>query len=495
LSSQLESADDAGGSDAGLGSRAVRGAAITFVRYGGSQALRLAANLVVTRLVVPEAYGLMALVNVLMQGLEMFSDIGIGPSIIRSKRGDDRAFLDTIWTIQLIRGAAIWLIACIAAVPFAAFYGEPLLQQIIPIAGASAVIASLAPTKQWTLNRHLQLGRLTVLDLSSQTLGLVLMIALAYTWRSVWALVWGSIAIIVLRTGFSYLFLPGPNNRFRWEPEARAELLGFGRWVFVSTMLTFLSQSCDRLIFGKLLTMEMVGIYSVGKQMASAPQEAVGHIGSNVVFPFYSRIVTSGQPLPPVFGRARFPLLVLAGWGLAVLAATGDAVIDVLYDDRYKAAGWVVQVLALGAWFTVLWSTNVAALLALGQSKWMAATTGVKTVANIVLIPLGWYIDHFQLGNNGFRGAVIALVVAEVIQLGFSSFAVWRNGLAPYWQDLPLTCYVLASAGVGAWMSSNLVSNNIQATLLGVLVVTLLWLPLGWPLLRKLIRKEGPLIA
>jgi O-antigen/teichoic acid export membrane protein len=323
----------------------------------------------------------------------------------------------------------------------------------------------------------------------------VMMIALAYFWRSVWALVWGSIAIIVLRTVFSYLFLPGQNNRFRWEPEARAELLGFGRWVFVSTMLTFLSQSCDRLIFGKLLTMEMVGIYSVGKQMASAPQEAVGHIGSNVVFPFYSRIVTSGQPLPLVFGRARFPLLVLAGWGLAVLAATGDAVIDVLYDDRYKAAGWVVQVLALAAWFTVLWSTNVAALLALGHSKWMAATTGVKTVANIVLIPLGYYIDHFKLGNNGLRGAVIALAVAEVIQLGFSSFAVWRNRLAPYWQDLPLTCYVLASAGVGAWMSSNLVSNNIQATLLGVLVVTMLWLPLGWPLLRKLIRKEGPLIG
>jgi len=167
----------------------------------------------------------------------------------------------------------------------------------------------------------------------------------------------------------------------------------------------------------------------------------------------------------------------------------------VLYDDRYKAAGWVVQVLALAAWFTVLWSTNVAALLALGQSKWMAATTGVKTVANIVLIPTGWAIDHYHLGNDGFRGAVLALAMAEVIQLAFSSFAVWRNRLAPYWQDLPLTCYVLATAGVGDWLSGKLASNNIEATLIGVLAVTLLWLPLGWPLLRKLIRKEGPLIA
>jgi O-antigen/teichoic acid export membrane protein len=466
----------------------VRGAAITFLRYGGSQALRLGANLVVTRLVAPEALGLMALVNVLMQGLEMFSDIGIGPSIIRSKRGDDRDFLDTIWTVQLIRGVGIWIIACIVAVPFAAIYNEPVLVQIVPVAGITAVVAALAPTKQWTLNRHLQLGRLMLQDLSAQTLGLVVMIALAYIWKSVWALVLGSLAIIVLRTLFNFLFLPGPNNRFRWEAEARAELLGFGRWVFVSTMLTFLSQSADRLIFGKLLTMEMLGIYSIGKMMAAAPTEAVSHIGSNVVFPFYSRIVTTGQALAPSFVRARYPLLVLAGWGLALLAGTGDAVIDVLYDDRYKSAGWVLQVLALGAWFSVLWSTNVAALLALGQSKWMAATTGVKTVATIILIPIGVQLD-------GFHGAVVALAVAEVVQLCFSAVAVYRNGLAPLWQDAPLSAFVLVSAAIGFWLSSTLASNNIVALLIGSAVVTLLWLPLGWPLLRKWMRKESPLVG
>jgi O-antigen/teichoic acid export membrane protein len=483
LSSPLKPEGDAPASDAGLGARAVRGAAITFIHYGGSQVLRLAASLIVTRLVVPEAYGLMSLVTVLMHGLTMFSDVGIGQSIIRSKR-DDRDFLDTIWTVQMIRGAAIWAIACAVAVPFASFYDEPQLVRIIPIAGATSVLSSLTPTKQWTLNRQLQFGRLTVLDLVSQSLGLAVMIALAYLWRSVWALVWGSLAISALQTLSAYVFLPGTNNRFRWDPEARAELLGFGRWLFVSSILTFLSQSCDRLIFGKLMSMQLVGIYSVGKEMASAPTAAVSRIGSSVVFPYYSRIVTAGQPLAPVFARARHPLSVLAGWGLAVLAATGDAVIDVFFDSRYQSAGWVLQVLALGAWFSVLWGTNVAALLALGQSRWMAATTGVKTVANIVLIPVGFYI-------GGFHGAVVALAVAEVIQLCFSSFAVWRNELAPFWQDLPLTGFVLASAGAGYWLSARWASNSIQVVLVGGVIVTLLWLPLAWPLLRKLVRKES----
>jgi O-antigen/teichoic acid export membrane protein len=488
LSTQLESATETASEDAALGSRAVRGAALTFARYGGAQAMRLVANLIVTRLVAPEAMGLMALVYVLIQGLEMFSDIGVGPSIIRSKRGDDPEFLDTIWTVQLLRGSGIWVVASVAAWPFSLVYHEPMLAQLVPVAALNAVLSSLMPTKQWTLNRHLQLGRLVMQDLASQIFGLLVMIGLAYAWRSVWALVVGSVAMTAGRTTLGYLFLPGRNNRLRWEADARSELIGFGGWVFVSTMLTFLSQSADRLIFGKLLPMNVLGIYSIGKQMASAPQEAIGHIGSAVVFPYYSRVVTTGQSLPPVFVRARHPLLVLAGWGLAMLAAIGAALIHLLYDSRYESGGWVVQVLALGAYFNVLWTTNVAALLALGQSKWMAATTGVRTAAIIVLVPVGVYF-------YGFPGAVVALAVTEAVQLAFSSAAVSLNGLAPIWHDVPMSFFVLLTSGVGYWATLEFAPNDFIALVLGAAVVTLLWLPIGWPLLRRLLKREGPLFG
>src|SRR5690242_18923852 len=111
------------------------------------------------------------------------------------------------------------------------------------------------------------------------------MARLAYILRSPWALLLGSTARSSFRTVLAYLFLPGRNNRFRWEAEARRELFGFGSWVFVSTLLTIATQSADLLIFGKLLSVETLGVYSLGKHIASAPAEAVSHIGSNVVFP------------------------------------------------------------------------------------------------------------------------------------------------------------------------------------------------------------------
>jgi O-antigen/teichoic acid export membrane protein len=467
-----------------LGNRAVTGAAIMFARNGGAQALRLITNLIVSRLLVPEAYGLMALVNILMQGLEMLSDIGVGPAIIRSKRGDEPAFLDTVWTVQLVRGGLSWAIAAAAAIPFAAFYGEPTLAQIIPVAGSIALISSLAPTKRFTLNRELQFGRLTIVDLGAQILGLLVQISLAYVWHSVWALVWGTVATAAVGTLFEHLLLPGRSNRPRWEREARSELFGFGRWVFLSTMLTYLSQSADRLIFGKFLPMNAVGVYSIGKQLSSAPTDAISQISSNVVFALYSRVVTSGQPLAPVYVQARRPLLILAGWGLAILAATGDALVEVMFDDRYLAAGWVLQVLALGSWFNVVWGTNVYALLALGQSKWMAATTLVRTVAIVALIPAGIYVA-------GFPGAVVAIALSEVIQLAFSTFAVVSNRLARPWHDLPLTGLVFGSAGLSFWVRSNWTSNVWIAVPLGAILVTVLWLPVGWPPLRQLLRDRG----
>src|SRR5690554_1654660 len=98
--------------------------------YGTAQLLRLASNVILAKLLFPEAFGLMVLVAIFMQGIAMFSDIGILPSIIQNKRGDDPAFLNTAWTIQVIRGVLIWIVACIGAYPYALIYNEPLLMSM-----------------------------------------------------------------------------------------------------------------------------------------------------------------------------------------------------------------------------------------------------------------------------------------------------------------------------------------------------------------------------
>ena len=85
------------------------------IGHGGTQALRLLSNLVRTRLLFPEVFGLMAIVTAVMTGLLLFSDLGVGLSVIQNERGEESDFLDTAWTAQVARGAGLSTVVLLLA--------------------------------------------------------------------------------------------------------------------------------------------------------------------------------------------------------------------------------------------------------------------------------------------------------------------------------------------------------------------------------------------
>ena len=134
-----------------LKSKVGRGSLWAVLGFGGGQILRLLGNLVLWRLLYPEAFGLMAIVNVFMLGLLMFSDVGIGPSIIQNERGDDPRYLHTAWTIQVVRGLVLFAVAAAAAVPLSRFYHEPELARLIPVVAVSSILSGFNSTKLFTV--------------------------------------------------------------------------------------------------------------------------------------------------------------------------------------------------------------------------------------------------------------------------------------------------------------------------------------------------------
>ena len=89
----------------------------TVAGFGAMQVIRFGSTLILSRLLFPDIFGLMALVNVFLQGLQMFTDVGIGPSIIQNKRGDEPDFRDTAWTILVLRGLLLWFCSVLIAIP------------------------------------------------------------------------------------------------------------------------------------------------------------------------------------------------------------------------------------------------------------------------------------------------------------------------------------------------------------------------------------------
>lgn len=420
-----------------LTARAVRGSTWTILGYGGGQVLRLASNLILTRLLFPEAFGAMALVSMFLMGLAMFSDIGVGPAIMRSPRGDDRDFLNTAWTIQVVRGFGLWLVAAALAWPMAWLYQTPDLAGWLLVGSLSLLIMGFNPTRMETANRHLALGRVTLIDLSSQVVGLVIAIVLALALRSVWALVISGVLSSLVHMALNSALLPGERNRFNWDRTAAHELVHFGKWIFLSTVAGFLYSQGDRAILGKYLSLDMLGIYNIGYFLASFPMLLGGALVRKIMIPLYrERPPGASAENFAKFRRLRMPLTAALVALLIGLALFGVALVRLLYDPRYDAAGAVVVLIACAMIVPVITVTYDQAALASGDGRAFFTLAGLK--AGLLIAGL--------LAGVELAGLFGALVGQGLAMLAIYPATIWLARRQGAWDPL----HDFGFAGIGA---------------------------------------------
>ncbi|MDP6410727.1 MAG: oligosaccharide flippase family protein [Planctomycetota bacterium] len=393
-----------------LRSRIFAASTWTVLGIGFSRGLSMVNNLILTRLLFPEAFGLMTLVTVVTLGVQLFSDIGLRAAVLTHERGDDPDFLDTTWVLQIVRGAALWLLISLLAWPAATFYEEPLLRWMLPLAGLSSLINGFGSTAGYTLARRVTPQRAIVLGLGVQLVTLALTAAAALIWRSVWVLVGASVLAAILGTIGSYWLIPERKHRFEINREHARSIYRFGRWILFSTAIMFFLSQGDRLVLGKLLTKEMLGVYSVAFVLNETALQLAGKLSFNVLHPVFSEIRTDpGPALRRRIFKLRGTILVLVlpvAWLLAIL---GDDLVALLYDERYVEAGWMVRILALGAVGRLVAITSDRQLLAAGDSL---GYLGLQ-VARVVLLAACAFLGY-RWGD--FRGLLFGIAAARTLE-------------------------------------------------------------------------------
>ena len=318
------------------------------VKYG----LKLASNLVLARLLLPDAFGLVAVVYAIISGIEALTDSGANASMIRSHRTDD-VWLDTLWSVQVSRGVLLTLILFLASFPVSWFYEEPRLQPMIAVASLINLFSNLASTSSIFAVRNLQLKKYSLIEIASLLVGYALMIPLAYYLRSAWALLAGGIIMTGMATTLGWLLLPRRTHRFRFERTAFFELFGFGKWVLLSSLLGFLIYQGDRLIIGKSVGMHGLGIYFIALTWASSLIELTSRIIDRLYLPVVSEFRRSdGNAVRATALRKHiFESLVIP---FAFVCGASSSIIHLLYPDRLWDAGPVLQILIVGAWFNIV---------------------------------------------------------------------------------------------------------------------------------------------
>lgn len=406
----------------------------TMSSHLATQLLRFIGNLILTRLLFPEAFGLMGIVQVVLIGLALLSDVGITPSIIRSKQGNTAGFLNTAWSIQVIRGFGIYVTLLLFSFPIATFYDQPLLEQILPVVGLTAIINGFASTHIALANRDLLLKKIALLEIGSYALGLTATITLAWLDRSVWPLVWGALISATIKTVASHFLYADRSNRFAWNSDALGELINFGRWILLGSILTFFAAQGGRLIVGKLIGIEYLAYFILASTINIMLPEFMSKIGNKVLFPAYSKVERKDpRRLYPVLKKSRL-IMIIPVWLVAVVVVfSSEQLISMLYDPRYSTAGWMLQYLSIGTMFGILTRSYGGVLWAKGKVATNTLLLAIQIVVHYSIMLIG-----FQVA--GLHGMMLSFPTSTFIMYWVNAYIFSRLKL---WQpeiDVPIIC-------------------------------------------------------
>lgn len=428
--------------------RLARQSLMVVLPFGLQQFVRLVVNIILARLLAPEMFGFMILINVIRTGAEMLSDIGIGQSVVRSPKIDDREFLNTAWTLQVVRGAILTLIVMALAVPVSAIYGDRQSTHAILIVSVTFLITGLHSTELWVMQRAIELHRRAVYDIACTVLQSAATIALALIWPSIWALVWGVVASAVLSTVISYAIARGPLPRLTWRREYVHEILHFGKWIFLSTVVYFAAMNADRFYFSAALPLALVGIYGIARTFSDLLSALAQRLGAYLVMPKVIELRERRDGVADSFQHKRFLALAIIAAAMVFSLAASDALILLLYDVRYHAAAFMLPILLGIAWFSVLAAFDESTLYGLDRPKAGAYGNTAKFAVMIVGLPLA-------VPAYGILAGILVLLLAEMARWLVLSFALAKERLSSVAADVALTAAILVLAaalklGLGA---------------------------------------------
>ena len=422
---------------------ALRGSAWTILGYGASQVVRLLSMVILARhLLGPTAFGLVALVNVFIGGLTMISDLGIATDVIQHPRGDEPEFVNTAFLLSAGRGILLWIIASLLAYPFAMFYHQPAIQSLALVAALTVPIQGFSSGGVWKLYRHVKLEKVTLLRIAAEVFGLLVSIVWAVASPTAWALVIGRVATELFFTVCTHLISDMPIS-LKWDTAAGRDILLFGAGMFASSATYFVVGEGERLVVGKIVTLAVLGYFSLALSITSAASSGLQRVISQVFYPMIAASVRTGPAYVAIqYRKARLLLLILTSVMAVTFIIGGNWIVAAMLGPKYLPAGWMLQLLGLRAALEVFTSVTTQMLFALGISRYAAASN----LAKLAFLAVGLTI---ALTKYGFYQALWVLAIAPIAAYLPSLWGIRQNFRAVFRLEV-LTFGVLLSCSIVA---------------------------------------------
>lgn len=374
------------------------------------KALSLVTFFVMARLLLPEDYGVITVVLLVVGIINQLTTFPFGDAITQ-RQGDVEAYLDPVWTLDLLRTGALAIGFFFAGGLIANFFHVPSHAiGMIQFAGIFLVIPALANIRQLYFFKQLDFRKVFVRDVVSQIAYATTAIVYAiYIQPSPWALFYGYCALYLTGMIASYLLAPArPAISFRFRP--LKTLVPFTKWVYGQDFLDLFLAQIDKLVVARLLEPALLGIYSRAKDLSSMTTSILTSIISKVGFPAFSLLQDRMDKIKEGFLKSVDVLLMAALPFAIIMLLEGGAIVRMLLGVPWLPLVVPLKIFAFGNVFLSFVRVVIPVFSAIGRPDINTKLNALQAILSVPLMVVGYYFF-------GFRGLASAVVITWIVML------------------------------------------------------------------------------
>ena len=362
--------------------------------------IRLGSSLVLTRVLLPEAYGTISILVSILFVIGNIVDTNVTLFIVRDKNAEQPRYLNTAWTIRLIRSvlsaAALYVCAPLIATKI---YDLPNLTLPLRVFSLWFLIDGFETMAFALATRRKQVRLQMYSELAASVLSTTFSIVYCYHYHTFWGIAFAMLLNRLIMTVLSHQFYRQLRPRFRIDLAAAREILVFSKFTVPSSLLALGQGQFDKVVFLRLFDLRLLGIYGLAGNIGGSVETLISKISQAVLYP---RCAHNFRENPDTATKRYYTenTKLFAGILAMPAAVFGAAhlIITVLYDSRYNEAGSVLQALAIRGLLLSFASPAEDLLISAGEFHVIL----VGNVLRTAWIILGSLVGYYFLGFLGF---------------------------------------------------------------------------------------------
>lgn len=373
-----------------LKKQAISGVIWTFAQQFSVQIINFGVQIVLARLLMPEMFGLIAMLSVFISIGSMLMDGGMTSSLIRTKNPDQLDY-STVFMTNMLVSIGAYLLTFVGAPYVAKFYDQEILKSILRVYALSFVIRAFMAVHMAKLTKEMDFKTQMRIQVPSVVVGAIVGIGMAYMGYGVWSLVWMNLVQTIINTLQCWIILPWRPS-FVFNKEKFKYHFNFGYKLTLSGLLDTIYRNIYVIVVGKSFSPQLVGYFSQAETMRKFPVDQLSSVLGKVTYPLFSNI-QGDEALKKAYKTTMKLQFLLVVPMMMILIVVGHEFFYFLFGEKWLPAVPYFQILSIASIMLPLTVYNLNILKVKGRSDTLLKLEIIKKtlgfLAVLVAIPFG----------------------------------------------------------------------------------------------------------